>query len=180
MPADKSPIFLITGTPGAGKTSVASALVKRFPLGLHIPLDDLRNWVVSGNAPPIPTWTNETTRQFRLARQAAVQIARYYASAGFAVAIDDVLFPSEAEATIISSLWPYPVHKILLKPDVEIALERNVTRTNKNFDTSILADTIRKLHHSMPASLFARAGWLVVDNTSLSLEATVDRILSQL
>src|SRR5947209_3291908 len=32
------PIFLITGAPGTGKTSVATALMRRFPYGLHIPV----------------------------------------------------------------------------------------------------------------------------------------------
>src|SRR5689334_5075047 len=119
-PLRKPPIYLITGTPGAGKTSVAAALVRRFPLGVHIPVDDLRELVVSGRANPIPRWTNETTRQFRLARQAAAQVADLYASAGFAVAIDDVILPAEAEALIATPLASHTMHKVLLRPDLEV------------------------------------------------------------
>src|SRR5947209_12215791 len=121
IPPKKSPIFLITGTPGAGKTSVATALVKRFALGLHIPVDDLREWVVAGRANPIPTWTAETTRQFRLARQAAAQVAHIYAGAGFAVAIDDVILPAEAEALLATPLASHNVYKVLLRPDLAVA-----------------------------------------------------------
>jgi adenylylsulfate kinase-like enzyme len=47
-------ILLLTGLPGAGKTSVATALLQRFPFGIHIPVDDVRKWVVSGIAHPVP------------------------------------------------------------------------------------------------------------------------------
>jgi thymidylate kinase len=172
-------IYVITGTPGAGKTSVATALMQRFPKGLHIPLDDLREWVVSGIAFPIPTWTPETTVQFRLARRAAAQTARLYAEAGFAVALDDVIFPEETEKLFVELLAPFPVYKVLLRADTHVALARNATRTNKTFDTSLLAHTIRDLSRHMDPNFFAKKGWLVIDNTHLSIEQTVDRILEQ-
>ena len=50
----QQPIFLLSGTPGAGKSSVATALMQHFEFGLHIPVDDLREWVVSGLADPVP------------------------------------------------------------------------------------------------------------------------------
>ncbi len=46
-------IFLISGTPGSGKSSVARALMQRFKQGVHLPVDDLRKMVVSGIAHPV-------------------------------------------------------------------------------------------------------------------------------
>jgi chloramphenicol 3-O-phosphotransferase len=173
------PIYVISGTPGAGKTSVATALMQRFPKGLHIPLDDLREWVVSGIAFPIPEWTPETTVQFRLARRAAAQTARIYAEAGFAVALDDVIFPEETEKLFVEPLAPFPVHKVLLRDDTHVALARNATRTNKAFDTSVLAHTIRDLSRHMDPNFFAKKGWLVINNTDLTIEQTVDMVFEQ-
>jgi len=119
-----SPIFLLSGTPGSGKTSVAQSLLQRFPLGLHLPLDDFREFVVSGRA-SIFNWSDETTRQFGLAREAAVGVAVRYAEAGFAVAFDDVVFPAETEALFIKPLRPFQVHKVLLIPRLSVALNRN-------------------------------------------------------
>jgi chloramphenicol 3-O-phosphotransferase len=177
MREQTSPVFLITGAPGSGKTTVATALMRRFPFGLHIPVDDLREWVVSGIAHPVPAWTNETTRQFRLARQAAAQVAALYAAAGFAVAIDDVIFPGEAQALLAASLAGFEVHKVLLQPGLDVALARNAERTNKNFDTSLLAEVTRTVHHALAGQDFAGSGWIVIDSSHWSVEETVDEIL---
>lgn len=176
----KRPIFIISGVPGAGKTSVASLLMQRFPLGLHIPVDDLREWVVSGIAQPVPTWTDETSRQFRFARQAAAEIARIYAGGGFSVAIDDVILPYEAMAIYGVPLSDYTVHKVLLRPDLDVALARNAERTNKTFDTSVLADAIRRIHESTSTQVFSRAGWIIIDSSPLSLDETVEEILTHI
>ena len=151
--------------------------MRRFPFGLHIPMDDLRGWVVSGIAHPVPVWTEETTRQFRLARQTAAHVARIYADDGFAVAIDDVIFPAEAHELFVARLEGHMVQKVLLQPRLEVALARNATRTNKPFDTSLLTDTVRALHEAFATLDFA--GWTVLDNSDITLEETVDAILTR-
>ena len=48
MPSDvtsASPIFIISGTLGSGKSTVSAALMKRYEFGLHMPVDDLRDTV---------------------------------------------------------------------------------------------------------------------------------------
>ena len=173
----QSPLFLITGTPGVGKSVTAAALMRRFPFGLHIPVDDLREWVVSGISQPVPEFTEETGRQFRLARGAAAQVAALYTDAGFAVAIDDVIHEPDVQACLTDALAPREVHKILLQPSLEVALARNADRTNKGFDTAVLADAIRGNHRSLGEQNRADLGWTLIDNGALDVEQTVDAIL---
>lgn len=173
------PIFYITGVPGSGKSSVATALMQRFPFGMHLPVDDMREFVVSGIVPPFP-WTEETARQFALARKASAQAARLYADAGFAVALDDVIFPQEVHELCTYLLAGYTVYRVFLRPMLDTVLARNASRTNKDFDTSVLIEVIRSLHPSIVAQPFAEAGWIIIDSTELSLEQTVDTILQRI
>ena len=52
-------VFIVSGVPGAGQATLARALLDRSDRGFLISLDDLREWVVSGLAQPLPEWTEE-------------------------------------------------------------------------------------------------------------------------
>lgn len=176
MPA---PLILLSGPPGAGKSTTAAALARRFSHALHLPVDDLRSWVVSGIAHPVP-WTDETRRQFRLARTAAGRTAQVYREAGFAVIIDDVLFPADPQVFFPEEVEG-PVAKVLLLPPLEVALRRNELRLTKDFDLQVLIETITMLHGAMTAAPYAEEGWIILDNSKEGgVEETVDTILERI
>lgn len=104
----------------------------------------------------------------------------HYAEAGFAVALDDVVFPAEAQSLFVEPLSAFAVYKVLLLPKLDTVLSRNAERTNKRFETAALVETIRDLHKTFTkqARDFKEAGWLVVDSSELSLEETVAHILN--
>jgi chloramphenicol 3-O-phosphotransferase len=176
-PFPQHSIFILSGTPGAGKSTIARLLMHAFDFGIHIPVDEIREWVASGIAHPIPTWTEETERQFRLARWSALQTATIYAEAGFTVALDDVVSETVFQRQYQQLLHGYRIHKVLLSPRVETALERNATRTNKPFDTAPLVKAISRLHEELRENNTEQTGWLVVDSSNLSPEETVAKIL---
>jgi chloramphenicol 3-O-phosphotransferase len=175
----RAPIFLITGTPGSGKSSVARALLQRFEFGLHLPVDDLREFVVSGIAHPVPTLTEETGRQFKLARESAAMTAKLYASNGFAVVIDDVISSDDVSSIFKAVFAEFDFHKILLQPRLEVALKRNRARTNKNFDPGFLEEPIRQIYAWISAQELPN-DWLRLNSSDLNLEQTVDLILGSI
>ena len=123
-------IYLLTGCPGSGKSSTALALMRRYERGVRLSVDDFREMVVSGIANPLPDWTEETSRQFKLARRCAGWMARQYAEAGFAVAMEDVGSPDEMES-LLEPVAGLAVVKVLLHPAAEVCVRRARTRTGK-------------------------------------------------
>lgn len=177
--AGRSPIFIVSGVPGAGKTSLSQALMQRFSRSIHIPVDSIRSWVVEGYADPTRPWNDETERQFRMAREGAAEIARRFNDAGFAVAIDDVLWPHEVEAIFAPALPGRPLHRIFLHTPLEVTLRRNATRTNKSFDTAVLEETIRMLHARVDPAHEHWSGWLVLDTSEMTPAQTVEAVLAR-
>jgi predicted ATPase len=72
-------ITVITGPPGAGKTTVARAIARSRPLGVHLEADVCSRWIVSGFISP---WMPGTDRQNVAVTEAVGASAARYAAGG--------------------------------------------------------------------------------------------------
>lgn len=170
-----NPIYIITGPPAAGKTTLCQATAKRFERAVHIQVDELRLWVTQGLSDSVP-WTEETERQFQVAELAACDIARRYQDAGFAVMIDHCRNLERLEQLIAEELSGRHVVRVCLLPTLERNLRRNRERTNKDFDPAILEDVIRHVHAEMSAAEVP--GWHMPNNSQLNLREMMSFIRS--
>lgn len=173
------PIWLISGAPGAGKTSVSQTLCRRYPQGVHLPVDVITEFILTGRerGPAGP----RSRPYFPLVRANVARMAAAFADAGYGVVIDDTLIDVDDRiAWYTRELGDRPLRKVLLAPSLEVAASRNATRTTKSAeDNLMLAPVTRELHPLLLAENTPAKGWVVIDSSTLSIEETTDAILAR-
>ncbi|HWF75895.1 MAG TPA: AAA family ATPase [Caulobacteraceae bacterium] len=120
MPA---PILIVSGPPGAGKTTVARRLVETAgPPAAHLHTDDFYNAIRPGYVAP---WLAESHGQNTVVTRAIVAAAAEYAAGGYFVVVDGVVGPwfldvyREAAGRLGVAL-----DYVVLRPDRETAVAR--------------------------------------------------------
>ncbi len=170
MSQPPSPIILLTGPPGAGKSTIAEALSQTFSLSAHVPVDFLRKMIKAGYASP-HRWNEEVEKQYRLARKNAALTAKNIALEGFTVIIDDIVRQKWVEEWK-DDLEGFSLHLVLLLPSLEVAKQRNCTREVWTVEEEVIIS----LHELLAAENTKEHGWLVIDNSLLTIQETVEAI----
>jgi len=83
-------ILIVTGPPGAGKTSAAGILAARSTRGVHLESDAFFRFISSGYVQP---WKQEAHEQNQAVMGIVAQAAAGYASAGYFTIIDGIVIP---------------------------------------------------------------------------------------
>jgi predicted kinase len=84
------PVLILTGPPGAGKTTTATALVARFPRAVHLESDRFFQFIRSDYVEP---WKPESNDQNRVVMRIVAAAAARYAEAGYFTVIDGIVIP---------------------------------------------------------------------------------------
>ncbi|AOS62940.1 AAA family ATPase [Actinoalloteichus hymeniacidonis] len=174
VPIDRAPppaIFLVTGIPGSGKSTVARALAERFALGAYIEVDKLQECIVSGGRWPGPEPEEEPDRQLFLRARNAALLSDSFASAGVVPVIDDVVVLKPHLDFYRKSVRTRNPTLVVLAPDPEVANARNRSREK------VLVDDWSFLDAAMRSQIAGEGLW--IDNASQTVEQTVAEILDR-
>lgn len=163
-----SQITILTGPPGAGKTTVAALVAgdAERPT-VNLTTDTFYRSIATGFVPP---YLPESHPQNEVVVEAIVAAAATYARGGYDVVVDGVVGPSflppfQAAAARES----VPLHYVVLRPSLDVTLERGGSRPASELRD---ADAIAHMY-----GVFADLGGLephAVDATHLSADAAAD------
>jgi gluconate kinase len=144
-----APLLIVTGPPGAGKSTVARMLAERFDPSVLVEGDAFFGFLRRGAVAP---WLPDADSQNTVVTRAAAAAAGSYAAGGFTTVYDGVVGPwFLADFTAASGL--HGVEYVVLLPSVEQCLTRLATRRGHGFNDE---PATRHMHHQFATASIER------------------------
>ncbi len=173
MTIDPAPrLLVVSGLPGAGKSTIANALARTLVPCAHVEADRLHDFIVSGAESPGAHGASTTAAlQLRLRLHNAVILARSFNESGISAVIDDIV-AGNRYLDLVDELGGDPFHFVMLTPPLDVMKQRWRRMGSPFADSWDWIDV--EIRTATP-----RVG-LWIDNSELTVDETTNIILESL
>ena len=171
MESSQPTIVVISGTQGAGKSTVARLLAGQFERGAWVSSDALQRMIVSGGRwPEGADMSADAASQLRLRLHNACLLARSFVAAGITAVVDDIVIGERVDQ-LLEELAGEPFVFVMLLPSAEVVRERERSRGTELWrEWEWLDGVIREQ---------TRRIGLWLDTSEMTAEETVEAILAR-
>jgi energy-coupling factor transporter ATP-binding protein EcfA2 len=171
---DVAGCVIVTGMPGAGKSTVTSLAAGLMPRAAQVGGDDVNAMIRSGFVWFMGQPTEEALRQDELCNRNMCSLANNFIDFGFIVWMDTVLADRAELDFFIALMSPRPVRLVVLAPGIDVCKDRNAGRAQ---DTQFDFDGYERLEADMRRE-FGDVGWWL-DTSAMTAEQTADRLVAE-
>jgi len=170
--AELSGCIIVSGMPGAGKSTVTALAGRLLPQAAQVKGDDVNLMILSGRVSFMGTPRDEALRQYELCKRNMCTLANNFIDFGFTVLMDTVVQDSATLDLLLALMSPRPVRLVILAPGVEACKHRNAHREPaEQFEF----DGYEQLEADMKRDLADRGWWF--DTSALTPEETADQLV---
>ena len=119
---------IVTGMPGAGKSTVSTLAARMLPRAARVKGDDVNEMILAGRVPFNAEPADEAARQDELRNRNMCSLANNFIDFGFTVFMDTVVADRVELDSLRELLAPRPARLVVLAPGIDVCRQRNATR----------------------------------------------------
>jgi predicted kinase len=170
--AELTGCVIVSGMPGAGKSTVSGLAASLMPRAAQVKGDDVNLMIRSGAVWFMGEPRDEALRQYELGRRNLCALANNFVDFGFTVFMDTVVQDRAMLDFLLALMSPRQVRLVVLAPGVEVCKHRNSTR---HPDEQFAFAGYEALEADMQRDLVDVGWWF--DTSALTPEETAEQVV---